>query len=158
MGAMRGFAAVRLVPSLLCLTLAGMLNASHARAGEVETVERVKVFDFKAVAKAKVRFTIGTEGGGGVRCALWYETVSPNGDGKIIYKELERFEFHGKNADKTFGPYTMPKGPGKFSLCPGWGGIVVHIRVEVADPAGEGKYKAFEKRVDGKVKFTSEGG
>jgi hypothetical protein len=99
----------------------------------------------------------GTEGGGG-GCALWYETVSPSGDGKILYKELERFEFRGTNADRTFGPYTMPKGPGKFSLCPGWGGIVANIRVEVADPDRGDEHREYEKRVDGKVRFTSKGG
>jgi len=148
----------RVLLPLLILGMAAWLGAGSVRAAGIETVERVKVHDFKAVAGSKVRFTIGTEGTGGVRCALWYQTVSPNGDGKILYKEIERFEFRGKHAEKTFGPYTMPKGPGKFSLSPGWGGIVVHLRVEVADPAGEGTHKAFEKRVDRKVKFTSERG
>jgi len=125
-------------------------------ADSVETVEHKKVFEFAAKPKAKVRFTIGTKNGGGVRAALWYKAESPNGDGKRIWHDVERIELTGANADRRMGPYEMPNGPCAFSLSPGWGGIVVHLRVEVSERGSVGKYGPFVKKIDAKVKFTSE--
>ena len=99
----RGLAAVA-----AAVTLSPM--AASAADG-VETVERVKVFEFAAKPKAKVRFTIGTKNGGGVRAALWYKAESPNGDGKKIWHDVERIELTGANADRTMGLYEMPNGP-----------------------------------------------
>ena len=141
------------------LAAALALAPAIARAEDgVETVERVKVFEFSAKPKARVRFTIGTKNAGGVRAALWYSAESPNGDGKKIWHDVERIELHGTNADRTMGPYEMPNGPCAFSLSPGWGGCLVHIRVEVSEPGRDGKYAPFEKKVDAKVRFTSESG
>jgi hypothetical protein len=119
-----------------------------------EEVKKGKQYDFNVAPKSRVRFTVKSEGKGSVYTELWYETESPNKDGKKVFTDIAKFCIRAGAPERTFGPYEIPQGPCKFTLNRGGGKIEITVNVEVAEPKPDGTYGPFKKALKVDVTVT----